>query len=288
MVKTPDTNRNGEIDLVELLLKAVITIRINFWLIVVFFVVGSGLGATHFMTARKQYESKMIISSNILTTSYAKFLFDNVNEYLRERENKSVAADLNITEDMTRDIAGLEIENLTKTEGNKITESDRYLITAHVYDNKVLPGLQQGVVAYLENNEFVKVRVNQQRVFLREMIASIDQELADLKQFKTSIYDGKFFNTAKGAVMFDPTTVNSKIVELTQKRVEYQHTLELSSSVQTIEGFTPFSRVAKPKLLTSLVAGSTLGLVFVGIFIAIKSIRRLLRMAEANDVKNAA
>ena len=167
MVKPQDTHRNNEIDIIELLLRTVIIVRSNFWLILLCFVVGSGLGATYFMTSKKQYQSKMIISSNILTTTYATILFDNINEYLRERENKAVASDLHITEDMTREIGGLEIENLTKTEGTAIAESDRYLITARIYDNKILPDLEKGIIAYLENHDFVKVRVEQRRAFLK-------------------------------------------------------------------------------------------------------------------------
>lgn len=288
MVKTPDASRSGEIDLVELLLKAVIVIRANFWLIILSFLVGSGLGAGYFMATKKQFESKMIISSNILTTSYAKVLFENVNDHLRGLEYDVVAADFKLPEEKVRKIGSLEIENLTKAEGNVSKESDRYLITARVYDNNILPDLQRGIVEYLENNEFVKIRVNQQRAFLKQMIATTDQELQELKRFKADIYDGKFFSAAKGNVMFDPTTVNSKVLELTQRRAEYQNSLELSSSVQTIEGFVPFKRVAKPRLATSLIAGSTLGLIMVAAFIAFKSIRRLLRLAEANEAKNAA
>jgi hypothetical protein len=288
MVKTPDANRNNEIDLVDLLLKTVITIRSNFWLIILFFVLGCGLGAAYFMTARKQYQSKMIISSNILTTSYAKVLFDNINDHLLEGEYSVVASDLKLTEDMARQIAGLEIENLTKTEGNAIKESDRYLITARIYDNQVLPNIQRGIVEYLENNEFVKVRVSQQRTFLKEMIASLDQELNELKQFKSDLYSGKFFSTAKGNMMFDPTAVNTKVLELTQKKIEFQHMLELSSSVQMIEGLTPFSHVEKPRLITSLIAGSMIGLFAVGALIAFKSIRHLLRLADAKNIQHAA
>lgn len=286
MVKTHDANRN-EIDLVELFLKAVIAVRDNFWLIVLFFALGCGLGAAYFMTARKQYESKMIISSNILTTSYTRILFDNINNHLLESEYAMVAADLKVSEDVVKQIAGLEIENLSKTEGNTIKESDRYLITAKVYDNKVLPDIQRGVIEYLENNEFVRIRVNQQRAFLKEMIAGLDKELGELRQFKTDIYSGKFFSTAKGNVMFDPTTVNTKVLELTQRKVEFEHSLELSSSVQIIEGFTPFKR-SKPRLSTSLVAGSVFGLFAVGALLLFKSTRRLIRLAEANASKDAA
>ena len=118
MVKTPDPTRNSdEIELFDLFLKLVITLQNNFWLILLFFVLGAGIGFSYFMTTKKQYESKMIISSNILTTSYAKILFDNVNAHLMDGDYDILAKDLHITAENARQIASLQIENLTKAEG---------------------------------------------------------------------------------------------------------------------------------------------------------------------------
>ena len=54
--------------------------------------------------------------------------------------------------------------------------------------------------------------------------------------------------------MFDPTTVNSKIFELTKEKSSFKR-FALANSVHIIEGFTPFEKPAKPKLFISLVAG---------------------------------
>ena len=48
--------------------------------------------------------------------------------------------------------------------------------------------------------------------------------------------------------MFDPTTVNSKILELTErKNKSSKSVLILANSVQVIEGFTAFEKPSKPK-----------------------------------------
>src|SRR5689334_19197487 len=131
MVKSSNPTRpNDEIDLIDLFLKAVLTIRNNFWLILIFFVIGLGLGLVSYWTTKKQYESKMIISSNILTTSYAKILFDNANNHMADGDYDVLAKDLRIPREDAQQIASLQIENLSKTEGNELKESDRYLITA--------------------------------------------------------------------------------------------------------------------------------------------------------------
>lgn len=287
MVKMQEPNRrNDEIDLLELFLNAVNIIRHNFWLIVVFFLVGLVLGVTHFMTSPKQYESKMIISSEILTTSYASVLFENVNNHLGDGAHALLAKDFGMDPNATKGISSLRIENVSRSEGNVLTESDRYLITARVYDKSVLPALQKGILQYLENNEFVRVRVEQNRTLNQQMLDATERELRDLQQLKTEIYNGKFFNSG-GNVMFDPTTVNTKILELTQKKIEYQNKLTLSNSVQLIEGFTPFNRHVKPVFAVSVVSGSFFGLLLVGALITFKSIRRIVRMADAQKLNNA-
>ena len=113
------------------------------------------------------------------------------------------------------------------------------------------------------------------------MIAKVDEEIKDMEMLKGKIISGEFFQRTQGNVMFDPTTVNSKILELTKERINLQNNLELVNSVQVIEGFTKYQRPVRPKLSLSLISGSFVGLVFVSLLIAFKSVRRILRMADA-------
>lgn len=274
-----EQRNNDEIDLLALLLNGINTFRANFWLILIYFVVGSALGVTYYFSSKKVFESKMIVSSNILTKTYGVRIAENINLRLSERNRTELANRLGIPEQSLDKLNRVKIEGLS--ENDEQSESDRFLITAEVYDPKILPQLQIGFISYLENNEFVKVRVAQNTAYLKEMIKEVDHEIHDMEEFKTSLYNGDFYQRVKGNVMFDPTTVNSKILDLKEKKLNYQNSLALSNSVQVIEGFTQFENPTKPRLSVSLVAGSFIGLVFVGILIAYKSIRKMLRIADA-------
>ncbi len=275
----PEQKNNDEIDLIALLLNAVNIFRANFWLILIYFLVGSALGVTYYFSSKKVFESKMIVSSNILTKTYGVRIAENMNLYLSEKNRTELAGRLGIPEQSLDKLRHVKIESLNENDDQK--ESDRFLITVEVYDPGILPELQNGFVHYLENNEFVKVRVAQNTAYLKQMIRDVENEISDMEEFKSKIYSGDFFQTVKGNVMFDPTTVNSKILDLKEKKLTYQNSLALSNSVQVIEGFTKFENPTKPKLSISLAAGSFIGLVFVGILIAYKSIRKLLRIADA-------
>lgn len=276
----PDQRNNDEIDLLELFLKSVNIIQANFWLIVLFFILGSALGLAYFYSSKKIFENKMIISSDILTASYSRVLFETVNKHLGEGDSKRIASAFNISEDDAKQISSLKIENLTKADADALKETDRYLITAEVYDQSILPELQRGLISYLENNEFVKVRVEQNKTFLKEMITSTEREIKDMDNLKVRIFNGEFFQQTKGNIMFDPTSVNSKILELSEKKIKYQNDLQISNSVQLIEGFSSFQNPVKPKLSVSMAAGSMVGLFFVALLIAFKGIRKLLHIAE--------
>lgn len=267
-----------EIDLLDLFLKALNIFRANFWLILSFFLLGVGLGLVSYYTSKKVFENKMVVSSGILTQSYSTILVNNLNKHLSENNLNAVKSILRISDDAIKQIRIININSVIEADASK--ENDRFIITAEVYDESILPDLQKGLIFYLENNEFVKVRVDQNKQYLKQVISKLDEEIRDLETLKAKISNGDFFQ-GKGSVMFDPTTVNSKILELTKEKINLQNAFTLANSVHVIEGFTEFKEPSKPRLIVSMLSGALIGLFFVGTVIAFKSIRKLLRMADA-------
>jgi uncharacterized protein involved in exopolysaccharide biosynthesis len=265
-----------EIDLLRLLLKAVKILENNILLIASFFVVGSLVGFLWYSMAKKVFESKLLISSNILTESYSKELIGKLDALVRDGNLGTLAKRLNLTESEAKSIQKFEIAN-ADLRSDLLKESEKvYLaITVRVSDQQVLIKLQEKIVSYLENNEYVKVRVEQKKHALSMVLKTINEEISGLEDFKIRIYKGDFLASAKGNIMFDPTTVNTKIVELTEKKALVETDLALIKSVQVIDGFTVYNRPISPKLSVSLASGSSVGLLFVVLFIAFKALRKI-------------
>jgi hypothetical protein len=276
----PQEKQRDEIDLVDLFFKAVILLQRNFWLILIFFVAGSLLGLAYYYSSKKVYESQMIISSDILTESYAEIFFDISNKHLRQGDKGALAEHLHIDVPTASQVTSISITKLSQAE---VKENERFLITVRVLDQQVLPSLQQGIVKAISENEFVAVRQELKKAALIENIATTTREIKDLQDFKVNLYKGDFFERNSGNVMFDPSEVNSKILEFEEKRITMENELRLANSVQVIQGFTKFRGQSSPLLSVSLVAGSTVGLVFVGLLIAFKSIRRILHIAATKN-----
>jgi hypothetical protein len=116
------------------------------------------------------------------------------------------------------------------------------------------------------------------------MIAKMQQEIKDLEDLKLRIANGDFFESARGNVSFDPTTVNSKILELTEKKINLENSLQVVNSVQVIEDFTAFQKPVRPRLSLSLIGGAVLGLLVAGFLIMLGLIRKTIRSADAAKV----
>lgn len=271
-------NSHDEIDLFDLLLRGINAIRANFKLLIFLVLLGGALGALRYFTSRKIFENKMVITSGILTKSYSKILFDKLNKRLGEGHIEAVSHDLKISEKALLSVKRIQIEDIVKDPVEK--ESDRFIITVETYDQALLPELQKGLVYYLEENEFAKVRVEQNKKYMKQVLAKLDQEISDMEKFKSRLFEGDFLQTLRGNIMFDPTVVNSKILELTKEKINLQNAFELANSVQVIEGFTPFEEPTKPRLLYSLIIGIGFGALLGGLILVIKSIRKLLKIAE--------
>lgn len=273
---------SDEIDLLELLAKFVITIKSNLKLIVGAFVVGSLLGLAYNQFVPKTYESRMLVSSTILTESLSKTLAEDLFKLVKEKNLTALSDKLKISPEVASKISKIEIKNaLEKSEGIKEEEKNNLTITCQSSDNTIWLDLQAGIIKYFENNPYVKIRVDQRKAYYTEIIQKIDKELVDLNELKSRITNGQPATSGnENLVLFDPTTVNTKIIELNKERFNYKNELETINSVQVVEGFTVFQKPISPKLSISLAAGSSFGLFIVAIIIAYKSLRKIVRLSE--------
>jgi len=279
---------SDEIDLLELLARIVISIKSNFKLILGAFLVGSLLGLAYYQFVPKSYESRMLISSEILTESYSKTIAEDLNKLIRERNIGSLSSKLKITPKEALALGKLEVKNaIEKADGRKEEEKNYLTISCQTSDNSIWPSLQNGLISFLENNDYVKIRVEQKKKYFTQVIEKIDKELVDLNDLKSRIANGQVTQSSKdNLILFDPTTVNTKILDLNKEKINLQNQLEIVNSIQVVEGFTVFEKPVSPKLSISLVAGSSIGLFFVALIIGFKSLRKIVSLSEEKLAKS--
>ncbi len=286
--KQANASSSDEIDLIELLAKVTLGIKNNFRSLVLAFVIGSLLGLAFYQFVPKVYESNMIIQSDILTESYGERIAESMDLLIREQNFEILGSRMGINLEKAASIKKIKIESVKQKQTNTTEkENNTFIITVRTTDNTLLPDLQNGLINYLRNNEFVKVRVRQRQDYYKAMIEKVGQEISSLDSLKKRLFTGKpIYSNSAEMMLVDPTNIYSKIIELNKEQINYKNGLELVNSIQLVEGFTIYKKPVSPKLSISLTAGASIGVFFVLTLIAIKGLRKIVELSEEKLGKN--
>jgi hypothetical protein len=279
----PDSD---DLDFRTVFLKVMLLVRKNFWMVLALFVLGTALGAFYYMLARKQYRSEMIVNSDILREAYVAGVGELLDDIIADENDSLLAIVLNIPPSYAKEIISIKFAN-TYEARDKSKDEFFLTITAKVYNQKVLPALGQGLINYLENNDYSRKRIEQNKIYLTQVIKKIDEEITALEGFKKSFYAGSWgeVDKNKGNILMNPTDINSKIVELTKERQTLQTQFENNRAIELVQDFTVAVHPFWPKRNISLSSGMIVGLFMVTVVIAFRSVRSLVRIAEASEKK---
>jgi hypothetical protein len=230
----------------------------------------------------------MIIQSDILTESYGERIAESMDLLIREQNFEILGSRMGISLKKAASINKIKIESVKQKQTNTTEkENNTFFITVRTTDNTLLPDLQNGLINYLRNNEFVKVRVRQRQDYYKAMIEKVGQEISSLDSLKKRLFTGKpIYSNSAEMMLVDPTNIYSKIIELNKEQINYKNGLELVNSIQLVEGFTIYKKPVSPKLSISLTAGASIGVFFVLTLIAIKGLRKIVELSEEKLGKN--
>ena len=264
-----------EIDLVDLLKKTVKTVTSNILALVITLVISVGTAYVVYFNSKSVYESKMIVRSDILTEPFTNSMAESVNDLIKTKNHNSLKEKLVLGDNDALALVEIKISSLKGEVKVKEEKEDLafFLITIKVHNNTMLPRLQESLLNYLQNNEYVKVRIQLREEYYRQSIAKVDKEIQALDSLKSRITKGQpFSGNGSNMIFFDPTNVYSSSIELFKQKINLQQSLELVNSVQLIEGFTIPNRPIAPKLSVFLPVGFFAGLVLFGIFLMTKGV----------------
>jgi len=287
---TNNQNTDDEIDLGILLLKIVKSISKYKLIIFLSTIVGIGLGIGAYQLQTPKYESDMIIQSSILTEAYSNTLTETLERLIKEGNTALLSEKLSLSIDQSSFISSIQVESISETGATEDATKNRiFKIHVETTSNAILKDLQFGLISFLENNEYVKKRVNLSKNRLEKLISKVGQEIKEIDSLKTQINQNLLSQKSgsNNLVILDPTTVYSEALTLYKDEIGYQNSLELSNSIQLIEGFVAFKKPASPKLSISIVIGLFLGfLVAVG-FIIFKELNSYLRKLDQEISANS-
>ena len=189
---------------------------------------------------------------------------------------------LNLSSEETSQLVRVKIENtsirkfeIQRRDAKESVEETIVLLEVRTTNNTLWPKLTTGFINYLENNSFVKLRVDQQKNFYTQLVTSLDKEIKDLELLKSKILSGAISTYSKdGMILMDPSSISSQIIDLTKEKIEFQNKLENVNVIQIIEGFTVFENPTWPNLLVSVAIGLFLGAAVAIAIMVTKAVRQ--------------
>ncbi|BAT72085.1 lipopolysaccharide biosynthesis protein [Thermosulfidibacter takaii ABI70S6] len=211
------------------------------------------------------YRADTIVSSPYSVRNGVIFSLDSTNNlvgYLSKQfEHKAyekLSRELDLPVKLLVSVKGLE--TVKKRKG-----SDRYFVLRFdAIDKSVLASLSDAVIKYLNNNEYLKQIIDQEKALLEEEIRDLSLRVKNLEAsvdfIKKEIMSGK-------EVGFNPLEIDRTVIDLKRRLKTLQYQLETGISGYRKIAFMVYDKPVKPKRTLIITVALVSGL-FLGIFLA--------------------
>lgn len=250
---------NQEVDFLEVLARFFHVIRKNILLAVILPPACAIATILLFSTSETKVESSMMVVTNLLTRPECNFL-------LAELEKADTF--MGVLPEQRGGLLFLSHEIVSESElkGSKepIGPNVHVQINIQVTDHALLRVFENSIMTYLESSRPALRKKYEFHEYYTTMIAEIDRELASLKQIKGET-DAKAL-----ANSFNPSDLYMAVVNLSEKKVNYELHLKNNNVFQLVQGFEMLSRSSRFSKTLAGVIGFCVG---VGILMLILFIR---------------
>lgn len=254
-----------DIDLGKVFIKFFFLLKRRFKVLLGFSLLGISVALVYFIMTPKIYYSSMTISTGMLTTFNSKSLFSTLETLIREGNYPILSKKLNLTIDEVKTITSISVNSLAKDE-EVADKANLFQIEVNIKDQSVLDRLQSGIIYYLEENPYVKKRINLKKKNIKALLGKIDQEMNGLDTLKEKLGANINLSRDNNVVILDPVNAYKESIALFQQELELQSELELVDNIQVIEDFTLFERTVSPRIrwiLFGFLGGIFLGLIYI-------------------------
>ena len=268
--KRPHTNASekDEIDLSILFYKSVGLINKYLKLMLIVSVVGICVGFLLYNTSKPVYKGDMVISSKIVGKQNSEVALQLFEKLFESGNYYQLGQMLELPEEEITKVVSLESETLTTSEevikspsmGAREIISSFSKITISSTDSGSLEKFQDALIQHLENNTFVKKRVDQNKAIIKKKIASIDREIADIEVLKSKIKPGKLtVGETEGNIMYELGKLNELTVSFHREKINLESELAFANNYEVLQPYTPDTRNTEGSLVFSISAGGAIG-----------------------------
>lgn len=294
-------------------------------LILACMLIGAGIGYLGYLSFEPYFASELTLSSRYYSSEMLKSAVEELNQLAGEGNQRILARKLNITPEQAATIRTFEVKPVTTTKeiievenllqqitaNTQLTEDqleeirkrllanfNSFKLIATFYNVSVLDPLEEGIVSYLEDNDYIRRRVaveQENLLVLRNKILREQERLERLKTLQTEVY-GKLAETGQAGsntvilnaseknndprIVFQEDLLFSKELQRTNEK------LELNRGLEIVSGFTPYGAHASLSLKGQLIFGALIGIGVAYLIILLIGINQALNRYEAKHLNS--
>ena len=277
------------------------TLRNRFYANRVFFlgiiILGLMLGALYSALLKKDYyKSSMVLSCDYLSAEILSNTIQKFNLLASEKDAAGLQQLLNLDSAMAGniqkfeykafvskdDIVEMEVlkEQLSTVTGEKkelvdkviarleIESKNAFEISVFVYDPNIVKPLEKALVSYFSNNDYIRRRIEINKINLQNTKAKLEKELRKLDSLKTVIFQNYALEKNRGSNNVvvagqetNPLEVFTRDMELHEQLQDVNKKLYLTPDFEVVDGFTSFKEPESASLADILAISLLLSIV---------------------------
>ena len=255
-------SNTDEVDLRILLRNVIGFFRKYGGVLVLFSGIGLLIGLISFMQTPREYPSKLIAHSSILTNIEQIKIIDEWRTALKKGETEVLSRIFKIDQKIVEKVTEITASDVQNAPGPPLING--FIVDVLVKDTSILDTLQKGILNGLENNEYIKPRLALRRSEVLFMIQSVNDEIQKLDSSRYFLQRGQAVKgvSANGGVIVDISELNSQMITLNEKLLLYKRELQFLNPIQVLQSFEKFKTPVKPRLMVLLFTGLLAGIFF--------------------------
>ena len=239
---------------------------------------------------KKYYKTTMVLSCDYLNTQILENTIDKLNLLSREEEREGLAEELKIDQKTAKNIQEFEFNpfvseddvvemevlrtQLTNIVADKkdlvekvmskleIENKNAYEISVLVYNPDIVKPLEKALVTYFNSNEYIKRRIEINKVNLTSRKSKLTKESSKLDSLKVVLVQnyqtlGKTSRGSNNVILGEegltnPLDVFTQDLEINKEILEIDEKLYLQPDFEVVEGFTTFKQPESASLIKIL------------------------------------
>ncbi|MFH2143881.1 MAG: hypothetical protein ABIJ97_15765 [Bacteroidota bacterium] len=247
--------KSKEFDIVEIIASLLRLFKKRFILFIILLVICYLIGVLRIVYSKNYYSSELVLNSNMITNYNLSQYINNLNIIILNKDYQRFSKILDLDETVSKKIKSINSEVISDEQvivsldkNNNIEGFNSLKVNLSIYDSLYIDTISEKIVNYLNKIEFVSNIYNIKRKNSTEIIAKIDEEIAELDSLQKINYFDKNVYISSGS--------HKELIDMYELKLKYSE--NLGNPVIKITSSTPVNKNPGASIVLNFVIFSIL------------------------------